>query len=150
MALTIAAKIRGVTLLELLLVLLLLGLAYGLTGPMLAQGSIGLDMKTAARQLAAGLRKARSTAATERREAVLVLDVKERFFAVTGDSKRYRLPGALDYSLFTAESEQVRAQTGMIRFYPDGSSTGGRITMTSGGHKIMVDIDWLTGRVTVL
>jgi len=141
---------RGFTLLELLLVLFLLGLAYGLTGPMLTEGSVGLDMKTAARQLAAGLRKARSTAATERSETVLILDVEERFFAVTGDSKRYKLPPSLFYSLFTAESELVRQQTGAIRFYPDGSSTGGRITMTAGGQKASVDVDWLTGRVRIL
>lgn len=141
---------HGFTLFELLLVLLLLGLAYGLTGPMLADGSVGLDIKTATRQLSAGLRKARNTAATGRREAFLLLDVEERYFSVSGDSKRYLLPATLDYSLFTAENEKVSTQTGAIRFYPDGSSIGGRITVTTSGHKTILDIDWLTGRVAVL
>ena len=38
---------------------------------------------------------------------------------------------------------------GAIRFYPDGSSTGGRITVSSGERKFLVDVDWLTGRVSI-
>ena len=56
---------RGFTLFELLLVVLLLGLVYALAGPALTAGTPGLDAKSAARQLAAGLRKVRSVAATE-------------------------------------------------------------------------------------
>ena len=36
-----------------------------------------------------------------------------------------------------------------IRFYSDGSSTGGRITVASGERKYLVDVDWLTGRVSI-
>lgn len=141
---------RGFTLFELLLVLLLLILVYGLAGPMLTGGSVGLEMKSAARQLAAGFRKARSLAAAERRETVLVIDVEARSFSVTGDAKRYPLPVSLNYSLFTAETELVRAQAGAIRFFPDGSSTGGRVTVSSGDNRLMIDVDWLTGRVAIL
>lgn len=145
-----AAASRGFTILELLLVLLLLGLAYGLAAPMLTAGANTLEAKTASRQLAAGLRKARGIAATERREAVLLLDVEERSFSVTGDPKTYPLPKKLDLSLFTAETERVGGSRGAIRFYPDGSSTGGRITVAAGSNRQMVDVDWLTGRVTIL
>ena len=107
-------------------------------------------MKAAARQLAAGLRKARSVAVTERREASLSLDVEARSFVVTGDPKPYALPKRLDLKLFTAQSEVVRDQTGRIRFFADGSSTGGRITLGGGEDRQEVDVDWLTGRVKVL
>jgi general secretion pathway protein H len=143
------SRARGFTLLELLLVLLLLGLVYGLAGPMIGSGSVGLEMKGAARQLAAGLRKARSLAVTERREAVLTVDVEARSFTVSGDPKTYALPSRLDLSLFTAQSELVRDQTGSIRFFPDGSSTGGRVTVAAGDSKLAVDVDWVTGRVAV-
>ena len=39
---------------------------------------------------------------------------------------------------------------GSIRFYPDGGSNGGRITVASGARKFDVDVDWLTGRVAIL
>jgi general secretion pathway protein H len=139
----------GFSLLELMLVLLLLGLAYGLTGPMLGDKPVGLEMQSAARQIAAGLRKARVTAVAQNHEAVLTLDVGNREFAVSGDTKTYALPKSLDYSLFTAQSELVRERTGNIRFFPDGSSTGGRVTIGSGKARRTVDVDWITGRVKI-
>ena len=140
---------RGFTLFELLLVLLLVGMLYGLSMPMLGAGSTGVDIKAASRQLAAGLRKARAVAVTERREAVLTLDVDGRTFSLTGDPKTYSLPKQLDLSLFTAQSELVREKIGGIRFFPDGTSTGGRVTVSAGESKQWVDVDWVTGRVTI-
>jgi general secretion pathway protein H len=37
-----------------------------------------------------------------------------------------------------------------IRFHPDGSSSGGRIVLTSGRREAAVTVDWLTGRVRVV
>ena len=54
------------------------------------------------------------------------------------------LPAVL---LLAACSEQ---DTGAIRFFPDGSSTGGRVTLMVGERSYAVDVDWLTGRVRVL
>ena len=41
-------------------------------------------------------------------------------------------------------------KTGAIRFFPDGGSDGGRVTIAAGERKYEVDIDWLTGRVAIL
>jgi len=139
----------GFTLLELLLVLLLLGLAYGVAAPMIGAGSTGLDVQAASRQIAAGLRKARGTAVGTRGEATLTLDVEGRRFAVSGDPKDYALPKRLEFALFTAQSEVVRDGSAGIRFFPDGSSTGGRVTVSAGEAKREVDVDWITGRVTI-
>lgn len=139
----------GFTMIELLLVLLLLGLVYALVAPGLTEGSVGLEMKAATRQLAAGLRKARSTAVTERRDALVTLDVEGRAFSVTGDPKTYALPERMELALFTAQSEQVQDKVGAIRFFPDGTSTGGRITIGFGESKQHIDVDWVTGRVTI-
>jgi general secretion pathway protein H len=117
---------------------------------MLGAGATGFDMKAAARQLAAGLRKARSVAVTERHEAVLTLDVDSRQFSVSGDPKIYDLPKKLDFSLFTAQSEVAEEKTASIRFFPDGGSTGGRVTISAGEARQIVDVDWITGRVKVL
>ena len=140
----------GFTLIELLVVLLLLVVIYTLAGPMLDLGGSGIDLKVASRQLAAGLRKARSTAIAEGQDATLTLEVEARKFTVTGDAKVYSLPPRIDVAVFTVQSERINSATGGIRFHPDGSSTGGRITVSAGSAKQEVDIDWLTGRVKVL
>lgn len=140
----------GFTLLELLVVLMLMAMVYALAVPMISAGLPGTELKGAARQLAAGLRQARSLAVTRKEESTLILDVEQRNFKVSGDQRRYALPAKVDISLFTAQSELLPDKIGAIRFYPDGSSTGGRITVKSGVRKYDINVDWLTGQVTIL
>lgn len=142
-------SVAGFTLLELLVVLALMAMIYGLAAPMISAGMPGTELKGATRQLAAGLRKARSLAVTQKQEAVLTLDVEQRRFTLTGDKREYALPTKLELSLYTAQSELLRDKVGAIRFYPDGSSTGGRITVAFGERKFHVNVDWLTGQVAI-
>lgn len=139
---------RGFSLIEILVVLFLIGLAYALAAPTIGSGAASLELKSATRQLAAALRKARGVAITQRQEAVLSLDVTAKKFAVSGEIKAYALPMNVELSLFTAQSEQVLDQVGNIRFFPDGTSTGGRITLSVGNARNALDVDWLTGKVT--
>jgi general secretion pathway protein H len=59
------------------------------------------------------------------------------------------LNGALELGLETARSELVDAGSGQIRFFPDGSSTGGRITVMMQEQRAEVVVDWLTGQVDI-
>ena len=36
-----------------------------------------------------------------------------------------------------------------IRFMPDGSSSGGRIELAHGGRRMLVGVDWISGRVSL-
>ena len=40
-------------------------------------------------------------------------------------------------------------RVGGVRFYPDGSSTGGRVLISRGGHGYQVGVTWLTGRIAI-
>lgn len=139
---------RGFTLLELLVVLALAALIIALVPPMLSRGMPGVELKAAARDVAAGLREARSRSLAGNAEVLFTVDVESRSFAVAGGRSR-RLPGRLTLSLYTAERELVDSQVGSIRFFPDGSSTGGgvRLSSESGGYDVTVD--WLTGQVAI-
>lgn len=141
---------RGFTLIELLVVMVIMVLAYAMTAPMISAGVSGAELKAAARQIAAGLRKARSEAVVRKNEVALTVDVERRQFELSGDKHIYRLPEKIEVALFTAQSELMDAKTGAIRFYPDGSSTGGRVTLSRGERKYRVDVDWMTGRVKIL
>lgn len=140
----------GFTLIELLVVVVIMAMAYALTAPMVSSGVSGTELKASARQLAAGLRKARSDAVSRRHESVLTVDVEGRQFQLSGDPRIYRLPKSVVVQLFTAESELINGNTGAIRFFPDGGSTGGRVTVSSHGRQYGVDINWLTGQVSIL
>lgn len=140
----------GFTLLEMVLVLVLVAGSYALIARFAGGGVSGSELKSAARAVAAGLRDARGTAIARQEPTALVLDLEKRTFAVEGQSRARALPQKLELRLYTAQSEIVDDRRGAIRFYPDGSSTGGRLTLGGAGDsKLLVDVDWLTGRVTI-
>jgi general secretion pathway protein H len=140
----------GFTLIELVVVLAILGLAYALVPPLFSRARATAELKGATRQLAAGLRQARNYAVVRRTETVLTLDVEKRDFTVSGDSRTYRLPRQVELKLLTAQREVVNDKLASIRFYADGSSNGGRVTLGSGERSFEVDVNWLTGRVAIL
>ena len=139
----------GFTLLELMVVLVIGALAYTIILGVPFRGPSTADLKAAARTLAAGLRQAQTTAMATRRDATLMLDLESREFAVSGVEGARTLPKDVELKLFTAQTEAVSEKKGAIRFYPDGSSTGGRITVASWERKYLVDVDWITGRVSI-
>jgi general secretion pathway protein H len=71
-------------------------------------------------------------------------------FRVSDDARIHKLPDGVTLKLFTAQNDLVDANVGAIRFFPDGGSNGGRITIAAGERKFEVDVDWLTGRVAIL
>ncbi|MBZ0104731.1 MAG: GspH/FimT family pseudopilin [Sulfuricella denitrificans] len=140
---------RGFTLIELLVVMVIIGLAYSLVPPLFSSGATGTELKAATRQLAAGLRKARSEAILRKREVALAMDVEKRQFNISGEGRVYSLSSKVAVNLHTAQSELFSGQGGNIRFFPDGSSTGGRITLAARDVEYRIDVDWMTGRVAI-
>jgi general secretion pathway protein H len=140
----------GFSLLELLIVLMLMAIIAAVTLPIFGPGVSTTDLKRAAREIAAGLRLARSQAIAQRAEAILELDVAARAFRVPPDPRVHTMPEGIELKLFTAQRDLISDQVGAVRFFPDGGSTGGRITLAAGERKFDVDIDWLTGRVSIL
>ena len=140
---------KGFTLLEVLVVLVIASVMYVLILGVPFRGASVADLKAAARSLASGLRQAQTLAMATRRDAVLTIDVEERSYLFPGETEARRIPRDIEVKLFTAQSELLSDKKGAIRFYPDGSSTGGRITVSAGERKYLVDVDWLTGRVSI-
>ena len=139
----------GFTLLEVIVVLVIGAVMYALILGVPFRGASVADLKSAARTLASGLRQAQTLAMVTRRDAVLVLDVEARQYTLAGETEPKDLPQNIELKLYTAQSEIRDGNKGAIRFYPDGSSTGGRITVKGGERQYLVDVDWLTGRVSI-
>ena len=142
-------RTRGFTLLEVLMVLVIAAAGFALVVRFTGAGVSGAELKSAARSVAAGLREARGTAIATQESAAMLVDLDRRTIEVTGAAKPRALPERLELKLFTAQSEVQDERRGSIRFFPDGSSTGGRVTVASGERKFLVDVDWLTGRVSI-
>ena len=147
---TARAGQHGFTLLEILIVLVIGVLLVALVPPLFSGMSGATELRGAARQLAAGLRNARNEAVVRQQEAVLTLDLERRRFGVTGDPREIALPESVALKLYTAQSELLDSTTGGIRFFPDGSSTGGFITVSGPKLAYRVNVDWLTGAVAIV
>jgi general secretion pathway protein H len=141
---------RGVTMIELLVVVAIMGVIAAIVIPRFGGGVSTTELKSAARQVASGLRLARSEAMASRQERFVTLDLEHRRFMVGSDQRAHALPRDVELKLFTAQKDLVDDKVGAIRFYPDGGSNGGRVTISAGERKFEVDVDWLTGRVAIL
>jgi general secretion pathway protein H len=143
-----SGRVGGFTLIELLVSLAILGLALTLIAGYKPPWSRGLGLQATAGELAASLRLARSEAILSNRPVLFDLDlIGHRYRIGTGTPRR--LPADLSLELLTISGEALNGREGDIRFNPDGSSTGGRISLADGRRRIGVGVDWLTGRVSV-
>jgi len=133
---------------ELIVVLAILGFAMALVVGYKSPVSSGPNLQGSAAALASGLRLARSEAILKDRAVTFDLDLTGHRFQ-PGSGPARQLPPNLAIEMLTISGERRDGHTGDIRFNPDGSSTGGRISLADGGRKIVVGVDWLTGRVSV-
>ena len=137
---------KGFTLLELIVVLLIVVLGFSVVGINLSSGNDATGLKVAARDIVSALRYARGQALISHQEMTVTLDLAENTYTVSGRDKLYSIPKAIDITVVTAQTEVTEGQ-GSIRFFADGSSTGGRITLELGKAGWQIDINWLTGQI---
>ena len=148
-AMTTPATPNGFTLVELLVVLIVIGLLVALAPISMHRAIPGLELRTTTRELAAALRNTRGTAIRDNREMALTLDVEAGWYRLDGRRGEQEIPGDIELKLLTATSELEGEGAGRIRFFPDGTSTGGQITLARDDDTYYILIDWLSGRVEI-
>jgi general secretion pathway protein H len=140
---------QGFTLFEVLVVLAIIALVTAIMAPALFRGFGGTQARAAAYEIAAALRRARNEAVAANADVAVVFDLARGAYAPERARAR-AVPEVLHLELYAAEVEQLDATTGGIRFFPDGSATGGQVTVEGEAARYQVDVDWLTGRISVL
>src|SRR6476619_1105333 len=124
---------RGFTLVELVVVLMLIALVVSVATAGLSKGLEKMRMRSAGHDLVAALRYTRGQAIVSGEERKLELDVDKRSYQAPRRPVQ-ELPKGLTLKLLTAASERTGSSSGAIRFFPDGSSTGGRVRLIAGEH----------------
>jgi prepilin-type N-terminal cleavage/methylation domain-containing protein len=110
---------RGITLIELLLVLSVTGLLLGIVLPRFATLADGLAVEQAAQHLVGAHRRARMTAILESREAVLTIAPESLVIRLgSGGLESWRAPGPADGGVALAGGAK------QIVFSPVGITTG--------------------------
>jgi len=138
---------RGFTLLELTVVLLVVVLGFSVIGLNLSSGNDSTKIKSASRDIVSALRYARGQALMTRKETTVAINLSGNSYKVTDRDKQYTIPDAIDLTVVTAQTELTDEGTANIRFFPDGSSTGGKVKLGLGSIEWKININWLTGQI---
>jgi general secretion pathway protein H len=148
----------GFTLLEMLIVLALIGITMAASTLSFRSGSGPAALQPVAALVAADLRAARIAAMQSSRIIEVQFDGRARTYFIQGTKTSKRLPEHIGFTFSTA-SEGLRLDyASRLLFFPDGSSTGGQLSLSSASsgagsnprgpqRAVILSIDWLTGNV---
>ncbi len=139
---------RGFSLVELIVVMVLIAAVTGIGAAAISGGLPGQQLRGAAREMAVELRFARAQAIATGREQVFEINVVDKRWSAAG-KRQGQLPEGLDIVATTAREEQPAQEVAVIRFFPEGASTGGRVVIKRGDAAWRIDVGWLTGEVTL-
>lgn len=139
----------GFTLLELIVALAIAALVFALVIPSSLHRNAHVTLQRTARDLAEALRVTRSRAVLDNRSMRFMVDTDRATWRIEGAKTLNSLPSGMRVVLVTAAEETEGKSLGAIRFYPDGSSTGGDLTLSLGKDQVDVAVDWLTGNVAL-
>lgn len=138
---------QGFTLLELIVVLVIVVLGFAAIATNISSGNETTQLKAAARDIVSALRYARGQALISHDETTLTFDLTENTYTVSSRDKVYDIAETIDVTVVTGQDEISGDGLASIRFFADGSSTGGRITLELNKAAWQIDINWLTGQV---
>jgi general secretion pathway protein H len=137
---------RGVSLLEMLLVLALLAGVSVLAAGAMTGGLAGMQLRSEAKQLVAQLRYTRSQAIATGQPQRFVIDPRSRRWQAP-NGRSGEIPQALGVVFTGAREVQPTQGEGAILFFADGAATGGRIRLSLERAAWDIDVAWLTGEV---
>ena len=139
-----AVASRGFTLLELLVTLFVIMVAVGVVLPTIGTSADSIRARAEVAAFAAFFRHAREQAITRRESERVVVDPDaHRLTLVVGEDtirETRVVPARLDI-------EPVTPGGLVVRFDPEGTSSGGAFRLTSGGTTYRVTVEAATGRV---
>lgn len=144
-----ARRSAGYTVIELLVVLAILAAVAGLVAPSFVRPAGNQDLMAATIDLAASLRLARAAARAGNAEQALVIDLAARRYWAAGVVPPRAISPALDLVVDVPDGERLPGAAGRLRFFADGSASGGTIGLRRGNHAASIVVDWLNGDVRV-
>lgn len=145
-------KVRGFTLLELILVLVIVSVALGVVGPAISSRLKGGDARLTAVQLRAAMELMQIRAVRQGQEEVLIIAPRTNSYWSARSGQTVEVPP--ENGELSARGQWVHEEGQVeFHFYPDGTNSGGevRIEKHRGGAvtAYMLWLDPLLGTATI-
>lgn len=138
---------RGFTLLEMVVAVAIAALVLGVSAPAIQRLYTSTQYHGAVNDVVTLLSSARYSAIRKGGNIDVLINPKTR--QLTLGEKVQELPGSMQLEVLGSR-ELNRDGAGVIRFYADGSSSGGVVSMENdAGRAVQVQVDWLLGRVSL-
>lgn len=134
----------GFTLIEMIVVLVVLSLVIGILVARGPSRSATVDLTAASRSLTDALRHARGQAiATGQPVRISAAQAREALAMVSASRT---LAGPISLVLHSPADDPH--EDGSVRFAADGSANDAILVLTENRERLVIAIDWLTGRIT--
>jgi general secretion pathway protein H len=145
-------SLKGFTLIEVMLALVVLALLVSLTPPLFEKAFPSLKLKAATRDLAQEMRYIQQIAILTGIPARVRFDLSNNAYQSdhVNRGEVRQLPKGLRFAVNDSTAWRSGEQVLLFEFYPDGSSSGGQLILDNGGHRFAITVDWLTSRVRVI
>jgi general secretion pathway protein H len=137
----------GTTLIELLVVLAIIAIASAIAYPTLTRGR-EQTLDQLASRLASQLRAVRSSAIAMAAEQSLLIETESRVVATASGQRLMDLPDTVSLDIVYGRDRSSSGQP-EFKFFPQGNSTGGSITLRQNGRERVVSVNWVTGAIMV-
>ncbi|HEV8693949.1 MAG TPA: GspH/FimT family pseudopilin [Lysobacter sp.] len=139
-------KARGVSLLEMLLVVALLAAISVLAAGVMTGGFAGMQLRSESKRIVAQLRYTRAQAIATGKPQRFTIDPQAHTWTAP-NNRHGEIPEKLGIAFIGAREVQPRRGEGAIMFFADGASTGGRVQLSAKKAAWNIDVAWLTGEV---
>ena len=145
--LSLRAGESGYTLIELLVVMAVIALLVAAAPAIVSTARPGAEGRAATYALAEALRGARLDAIMSDAEKIVLLDLDTRTY-VASDGATHRLSAGIGWE-FQGPYGARKETPVQLSFYPDGSSSGGRIRVFGASRERVIVAHRLTGRISI-
>lgn len=140
---------KAFSLLEVLIVMVFIAVIAGFVTSSMTKNLRKAKIRAVSKNLLSALRYTRGQAIVKHEQKIITFNVKEKTYKAPR-KKTVQIPEEIDINVYTADSDVQDESTGSIRFFSDGSSTGGWVKLTYGDKIWQINVNWLTGEISMI
>jgi general secretion pathway protein H len=136
----------GVTLIELIIVLVIITIAVGISGVFYANSLPSARLGAAGREISAAIRQARLLARTHGETTAVTINLDTRRYAITGHTSR-AIPAGINVRVLDEIAGEVTRGEVSIIFHDSGAVEGGTIILSVNKRQLIVKVDPIVGAI---
>ncbi len=142
----------GFSLLETLIALAIVGLMLAILPAAISRSLPNVKFATLVDEVAAQVRMTKAAALYRGRETALTIDLRSRQISGLGlhnNTQIVKIPEDVEITVRVGETDIQSVDNYRIRFFPDGTNSGLRLTLRRGDSEKRISVEWLTGIIHV-